>query len=181
VSAIPPDDPGLRLCLALVNTYDLLANPIDRLTVDVAADLASRYAQPDLAVDLRAAGGRTLPDLVRLRGLLYEVFAAPTTEAKATAVDAVLARVAAVARMLPGPRLGAVSAGTDPVRRLAALCADALAQVITAGGADRLGTCVAHPCQCGFVDRTRPGRQRFCCQLCADRVAAAAYRARRTP
>jgi predicted RNA-binding Zn ribbon-like protein len=58
--------------------------------------------------------------------------------------------------------------------------ADALAQVLTEGGADRLRTCVADPCRCVYVDRTRAGRQRYCCELCNDRMASAAYRRRQS-
>lgn len=184
MSPVPPDEPGLLLTLALVNTHDLLAKPVDKLTVELAAQLAARHERADLASELRAVPearrNTVLADLVYVRGLLYQVFAAPTAEAKAAALDTALARVAAVARMVPGPRLGAVTHSADPVHRLGVYCADALAQVMTAGAGDRLGTCAAHPCRCGFIDRTRAARQRFCCQLCNDRMAAAAYRARRS-
>ena len=76
-------------------------------------------------------------------------------------------------------RLAAVAPDGDAVRRLGALCADALARAMAVGGPGRFGTCAGHPCRCGYVDRTRAGRQRFCCQLCNDRTAAAAYRSRR--
>jgi len=58
--------------------------------------------------------------------------------------------------------------------------ADALAQAMAAGGPGRFGTCLADPCRCVYVDRTRSGRQRYCCELCNDRIAAAAYRSRRS-
>jgi len=38
------------------------------------------------------------------------------------------------------------------------LIADALSNVLASGGGDRLGVCVADPCRCGYVDRTRAGR-----------------------
>jgi predicted RNA-binding Zn ribbon-like protein len=44
--------------------------------------------------------------------------------------------------------------GRGPVGRYAVVLADALAQVLTEGGADRLRTCVADPCRCVYVDRT---------------------------
>jgi predicted RNA-binding Zn ribbon-like protein len=73
--------------------------------------------------------------------------------------------------------------GTDPTADLsaevAALVLDALTHAMATGGPDRFGTCVGAPCACVYVDRTRAARQRFCCQLCNDRVAAAAYRSRR--
>jgi len=58
--------------------------------------------------------------------------------------------------------------------------ADALARALAEGGAERLRTCVGDPCRCVYVDRTRAGRQRYCCELCNDRMASAAYRRRRT-
>jgi predicted RNA-binding Zn ribbon-like protein len=72
-----------------------------------------------------------------------------------------------------------VAGDDDPVRSLATLLADALAQAMTAGGPERFGVCAADPCRCAYLDRTRAGRRRFCCQWCTDRVAAAAYRDRR--
>ncbi|MGW5667042.1 CGNR zinc finger domain-containing protein [Micromonospora sp. NPDC003776] len=34
------------------------------------------------------------------------------------------------------------------------------------------------PCRAPYLDRTRAGRQRYCCELCNNRAAAAAYRSR---
>ena len=159
MSSVPPDDPALHLAVAFVNTYDLLEDPPDYLTAERAGRLADRFGQPDLAAPLRHAD---LDALRAVRDRLYGVFAADTDDGKLAALDDVLAHVDA-----------------DPVRRLGALCADALARAMAVGGPGRFGTCAGHPCRCGYVDRTRAGRQRFCCQLCNDRTAAAAYRQRR--
>jgi predicted RNA-binding Zn ribbon-like protein len=43
----------------------------------------------------------------------------------------------------------------------------------------RFGRCAGSPCRCAFVDRSRNRARRYCCTLCADRVAQAQYRARR--
>jgi predicted RNA-binding Zn ribbon-like protein len=99
-----------------------------------------------------------------------------------TAVNELLATEPAAARVIATPeglRLSA-SGGRGPVGRYAVVLADALAQVLTEGGADRLRTCVADPCRCVYVDRTRAGRQRYCCELCNDRMASAAYRRRQS-
>jgi predicted RNA-binding Zn ribbon-like protein len=45
-------------------------------------------------------------------------------------------------------------------------------------GWERFGVCDALPCRCVYIDRSRNRSRRYCCQLCADRVAAAAYRER---
>jgi predicted RNA-binding Zn ribbon-like protein len=55
---------------------------------------------------------------------------------------------------------------------------DALARAIADGSGDRLRTCVGDPCRCVYVDRTKANRQRYCCELCNDRMASAAYRRR---
>jgi len=67
---------------------------------------------------------------------------------------------------------------TDGVARFAIACADALARALAEGGAERLRTCLGDPCRCVYVDRTRANRRRYCCDLCNDRMASAAYRRR---
>jgi predicted RNA-binding Zn ribbon-like protein len=65
---------------------------------------------------------------------------------------------------------------------LAAVAAYATAGLLTAFqelGWVRFGRCAAGPCRCAFVDRSRNRSRRYCCTLCADRVAQAQYRARR--
>ncbi len=176
MSPVPPDEPALHLAIAFVNTYDLLEEPPDYLTPERAEKIADRYGEPALGRALRRAD---LDALRSLRTRLYRVFAADDEAGKVTALDEVLGYVDARARMRPDAQLVAVAPDDDPVRRLGALCADALARAMAVGGPGRLGTCAGHPCRCGYVDRTRAGRQRFCCELCNDRAAAAAYRARK--
>jgi predicted RNA-binding Zn ribbon-like protein len=175
MSPVPPDEPALRLAVAFVNTYDLLAKPPDFLTPELAGKLADRHGESELAAALPNS------DIARLRGLrasLYEVFAGESDAAKVGALNRLLDRLDARARFLPEGRLAVVAGGDDQVDRLGALCADALAGAMAVGGPGRFGTCAGHPCRCGYVDRTRAGRQRFCCDLCNDRTAAAAYRSR---
>jgi predicted RNA-binding Zn ribbon-like protein len=64
------------------------------------------------------------------------------------------------------------------MQRLGVAIADALAHTLEVGGLERLGACAGSPCHCVYIDRTRAGRQRYCCELCNDRMAAAAYRRR---
>jgi predicted RNA-binding Zn ribbon-like protein len=175
MSSVPAPTPALRLALAFVNTYDLLETPPDFLTVERLRALARRHGQPDLARDLAGAG---LDELRELRSRLYRVFA---ERDKVAALRELLAAEPARAALLTDAgrlRLAVVTEDPHPVRRLAALLTDALVQAMVAGGPDRFGTCDGHPCRCAYVDRTRAGRQRFCCELCNDRVAAAAYRSR---
>jgi predicted RNA-binding Zn ribbon-like protein len=58
------------------------------------------------------------------------------------------------------------------------LCATALLDEVRTHGRRRLGTCVAAPCRCAFVDRSRSHTRRYCCDLCADRANQAARRRR---
>jgi predicted RNA-binding Zn ribbon-like protein len=46
-------------------------------------------------------------------------------------------------------------------------------------GWERFGRCAGSPCRCAFVDRSRNRSRRYCCTLCADRVAQANYRERK--
>jgi predicted RNA-binding Zn ribbon-like protein len=176
VSSVPADDPALELVVDFLNTYDDLATPPDRLSIQRVTELLDRHGQP--ALPLRASD---LEPLRRLRERLRPVFAAPALAAKAAAVDDVLraesARATVVVDEDGAVRLRATG-GDGPVGRLAVLLADVLARALTTAGAERLGTCAADPCHCVYLDRTRSGRRRYCCQLCNDRMAAAAYRRR---
>lgn len=65
---------------------------------------------------------------------------------------------------------------------LPAVAAYATAGLLTAFqelGWARFGRCAGSPCRCAFVDRSRNRSRRYCCTLCADRVAQAQYRTRR--
>jgi predicted RNA-binding Zn ribbon-like protein len=186
MSAVPGGDPSLQLGVAFVNTYDLLETPPDALSVPRAAALARQFGFADLADRLAARDdGPSLDRLRSLRGRLYQVFSAGTPEATVDALNTALDRPALRMRAQLNPdgtvRIGAAYAGADadPVGELAALLTDAMAHAMAVGGPERFGTCAADPCRCAYVDRTRAGRQRFCCQLCNDRMAAAAYRTRR--
>ncbi|WP_051365983.1 CGNR zinc finger domain-containing protein [Hamadaea tsunoensis] len=178
MSGVPSPDAGLDLAVALCNTYDLLDDPPDRLRPESLPRLADRLDWPELA----GLAGR-LSEVRRVRTALYAVFADPDPAAKIEALNGLLAEYKAELRLIPAydggaPRLGATG-GEGPVGRLAVACAGALARVVADGGADRVRTCVADPCRCVYVDRTRANRQRYCCELCNDRMASAAYRRRR--
>lgn len=59
-----------------------------------------------------------------------------------------------------------------------AICAEALARVIGAGAASRLGTCDADDCDRVFLDSSKNASRRFCSTTCQNRVKAAAFRRR---
>lgn len=178
MSAVPPLEPALRLAVALLHTHWVLQEPADQLSV-----ARMRAAGRETGLD-EVTGALTEADLPRLRELrdrLYRVFAAPDPAARVTALNDVLAETSGgtaveaapdgTLRLAPLPRPG-------PVGAFAALVTGALARAAVTGGADRFGVCAADPCRAPYLDRTRAGRQRYCCELCNNRAAAAAYRGR---
>jgi predicted RNA-binding Zn ribbon-like protein len=69
--------------------------------------------------------------------------------------------------------------GTPVADRLAAEGAMALADLLRAGGHDRLRSCIAPGCQAVLVDLSRNRSRRYCdTGNCGNRVHVAAYRAR---
>jgi predicted RNA-binding Zn ribbon-like protein len=176
MSRVPVADPLLGFVLDFCNTYDLLEDPPDRLTVPLVDRIAARHGLP--AFGLSAAD---LEPVRTVRNHLYAVFAANSVTEQAEILNTLFAAHAGVPRLLGSAgdewRLGATG-GDGPVARLAVPAADALARAIADGSADRLRTCVGDPCRCVYVDRTKANRQRYCCELCNDRMASAAYRRR---
>jgi predicted RNA-binding Zn ribbon-like protein len=170
--------PELQAAIDLVNTYDELNDPKDGLTsIEVVHRLLRRHDLDELA------GGLTRTHLAavrRLREDLRRVFLAAETASKADVLNDILGAAGAQLRLRndpPGWTMTAHSTrrGQGP---LAAALAAALAGVVASDAGGRLGVCAAHPCRCVFVDATRAHRQRYCCELCNDRVASAAYRRR---
>ena len=170
MSRVVETDPLLGFVVDFCNTHDVLNDPADRLAIPLVHRIADHHG---VAVRFRAA------DVERVRGVrdaLLKVFAAPV-EGKGAAINEILAEHGARAELDGNLRLTAVG-GADGVARFAIACADALARALADGGADRLRTCSGDPCRCVYIDRTRANRRRYCCELCNDRMASAAYRAR---
>jgi predicted RNA-binding Zn ribbon-like protein len=173
----------LDVVVALLNTYDAYDAAPERLhgveslkrlfTILGWTDVAtSRLTQRDVVAvkELRE----------QIRGIFMQV-ADGDAGAAATACNALLARVRPVLALHPAEdkaALGVADGGSDAVGRLEDRASLAVAVGLASPGI-RLGLCDAHPCRCAYVDRSRAGTRRFCCELCADRFAAAAYRRRR--
>jgi predicted RNA-binding Zn ribbon-like protein len=170
----------LDIAVELVNTHWVLATPPDRLTaVDAFQEILRDLGHPELARQLRP---NDLGRLRRLRERLWPVFAASSTAEAAALLNPMLREAGAVPQLVEDPggawdlRMGADRRGIEAVEaRLPA----ALSLHLAGNGTRRLGVCHAAPCQCVYVDRTRPGTRRFCCDQCNDRAAAVAYRSRR--
>jgi predicted RNA-binding Zn ribbon-like protein len=176
----PADD--MDLAILLVNSYDELADPPDRLaTIDWYAAVLRAVGHPEHAI---ALGPGDLGLLRALRGGLHAAFTAATPQAAALALNPLLLTAAAVPVLVPGPdgcaRLS-VAPGATGLPALAARLPAALAAHIARYGLTRMGSCAANPCACVYVDRTRAGNRCYCCDLCNDRAAAAAYRNRHSP
>lgn len=62
---------------------------------------------------------------------------------------------------------------------IAASTTVAAANHLTIHGMHRLGRCALAECDRAFVDRSRPGRQRYCTHACANRDAVRRHRAAR--
>lgn len=170
----------LDLAVELVNTVYALDDPPDGLTsTGVYRDILAGAGQGQLAGELE---DRDLGRLRALRERLRAVFHAQTAEQAAGLVNALLREAAAVPQLAAGPD-GNLRLAWGPGRHgydaLAARLPGALASQIAAHGISRLGICAGAPCTCVFVDRSRPGTRKYCCDQCNDRVAAAAYYHRR--
>ncbi len=166
----------LDLAIELVNTVWVLVSPPDRLT-DIAFYRATliRAGEAQLADDLAPS------DLGRLRSLrerLRAVFHAATAQDAAALVNALLREADAVPQLVSnadGVMTLTWGAGRRGYDALAARLPGALATHIARYRMRRLGVCAADPCDCVFVDRTKPGIRKYCCDQCNDRAAAAVY------
>jgi predicted RNA-binding Zn ribbon-like protein len=170
------------LAVALVNTWDLVAEPPELLADDATVHrflLRHGYGE-----DAAALGPEPAERLRALRDRLRAVFHAPTPAAAAELLNGLLADTGAVPRLVPAGEVWVLDAGpAEPgLGRVAARAATGLAGFVAERGFGRIGTCAAAPCDCAYLDRTRAGTRRYCCSFCADRAAATAYRRRkRTP
>jgi predicted RNA-binding Zn ribbon-like protein len=119
-----------------------------------------------------------------LRSRLRAVFAAETETEAAGLLNELLAESAAVPYLSDHGGVGWHLHMSRPDASwsdsLAAQTATALAQLIGAGGFNRMRTCAAEDCKQVFIEQSRNHSQRFCGQTCATRTRVTAYRARRT-
>lgn len=171
----------LELAVELINTVYELADPPDRLTdVGFYQRGLVRLGAAELAEQLTP---QDLQPLRVLRDRLRAVFVSRSTEEAKPLLNALLKEANAVPQLqLEGGGRLALDWGDGRYgySALAARLPGALATFIAAhNGVQRLGVCAAAPCECVFVDRTRPGNRRYCCEQCNDRAASAAYRGRR--
>jgi predicted RNA-binding Zn ribbon-like protein len=177
------DTDAVGLAVGLVNTWDVLADPVD-LIRDVPQ--IARWMRAHVELDLEEAAQRLKPaDLDRLRDVrarLRQAFEA-ADEAEAVGVlNGLVRETGAVPELRHRGRTWDFAYVPPSARAsdvIAAVGAVGLLDAIRAGGWERFGICAGTPCRCVYVDRSRNKSRAYCCQLCADRVNQAAYRRRK--
>ncbi len=173
-------EPGrfVQLAVDLANTLrdggDLLVSPFDlhQFLVEAGEPEPFEVSQDDVF------------DIVELRTKLRAVFAARTEDDAAVLLNALLAESATAPYLAPHPQVGwhlhVAKPDASWAEWLAALTATGLAELIGAGGFDRIRMCAASDCLRVFIDESRNHSQRYCTRTCATRTRVTAYRARQT-
>ena len=154
--ATPASD--VELALLLVNSFDLLEEPPDRL-VDLAwlTRAFTRVGHGDVAAELLGLGPA---GAAQLRDSLRKVFESDDPAEVAALLNPLLEGARAVPLLVVEPDGLAQRVGVG-LRGLAALEARlpaALAAYVADHGTSRLGVCLSDPCRCVFIDRTRAAR-----------------------
>jgi predicted RNA-binding Zn ribbon-like protein len=176
---LPDEKDAIGLAVGLVNTWDVLHEPPERLDDVERLRLILRWFELPDAADRAAEAD--LASVRRVRDRLRRAFEA-STEADAVQELNALARSGRAVPQLERANGGwtfRYGAGGALAADLAARTSVALLGVIERDGWDRFGVCAAAPCCCVYVDRSRNRSRRYCCELCADRATQAAARRRR--
>lgn len=177
-------DAGVIVAVDLVNE---LTSTGDRAEPTAAGDELGALARI-LAFDapsLAALGADDVPGFIALAQRLREIFddlRDDDVDAAADRLNALLAHSPAQPHLAKEEgrwRLHHHPVHAQLVAMYTAICAEALARVISAGDAGRLGTCQAPECGRVFVDLSKNGSRRFCTTTCQNRVKVTAFRRRR--
>jgi predicted RNA-binding Zn ribbon-like protein len=171
-----PSD-AVALAVDLVNTWDELEKQPELLR-DVAA-LQGFLERRGYQDEAQRVTGRDVVAAHNLRGRLRVAFEVEGEETAVECLNAILSGSDAkpqVERAGDRWRVRWVGSAVDVLASTAAM---SLLEAIRDDGWERFGICAGAPCCCVFVDRSRNLSRRFCSNLCADRVAQAAYRLRR--
>jgi predicted RNA-binding Zn ribbon-like protein len=123
-----------------------------------------------------------LDELRAVRPVLRRLLTADR-ETAASMINEMLAQARAVPRLLRHDgidwHIHAVSADEPLVRRVVVETAMAMADLVRGDEMSRLSICADDSCDGVVLDLTRNRSRRFCSTACANRVAVAAYRARK--
>jgi predicted RNA-binding Zn ribbon-like protein len=171
---------GLAVAVDLVNTWDELEAEPD--LIEGLADVRYWLDWHGLGTAAKQLRSADVDRVRELRTRFDRVFDARTAAEAARLLNELsleygtppqLERTRAVWRLRSWP---------DEREGLPAVAAYATAGLLDAFrglGWQRFGRCAGAPCRCAFVDRSRNRTRRYCCELCADRVAQANYRERK--
>jgi predicted RNA-binding Zn ribbon-like protein len=171
---------GLAVAVDLVNTWDELHPEPD--LIEGLVDVRTWLEWHGLKTAAAQLGENDVDAVRALRARLDQVFDA-RREDEAAALLNELARDYSTPPQLEhsddGWRVRTWPEEHEGLPAVAAYAAAGLQDAFRKLGWKRFGRCAGTPCRCAFVDRSRNRTRRYCCSLCADRVAQAQYRARR--
>lgn len=178
-------DVALRTAAALVNTSAGALPDPDEDTLTTPADLHEFYVEWGWTG--RHDGDAVELDEVRaLRPRLRAVWLAAEDEEEAVVaeVNTLLRSGRALPQLVEHGDYGWHIHATDPeaslAQRMQVEAAMAFVDVIRAGELSRLRICAAEDCDDVLVDLSRNRSKRYCEGGCGNRLAAAAYRSRRS-
>jgi predicted RNA-binding Zn ribbon-like protein len=171
---------GLAMAIDLINTWDELEPDPD--LIEGLDDVRTWLEWHGLSTAAKRVEEADVERVRALRARFDRVFDAGGEEEAASRLND-LARKYGTPPVLERSEGGwRLRSWPDESEGLPAVGAYATAGLLAAFqelGWARFGRCAAGPCRCAFVDRSRNRSRRYCCTLCADRVAQAQYRARR--
>ena len=171
---------GAELAVTLINSWDEYDRDHEHLG---DADVLRRWLRGNGFP--RAAEAISDVDVERARALRSRLTAAFDAATQAEAVETLNALVAdsgtppRLERSAQSWRFRSWPDESEGLAFVAPYAALGLLEVIRDDGWERFGRCAGSPCRCVYIDRSRNRSRRFCCELCADRVAQADYRRRR--
>ena len=167
---------GVALAVDLLNSWDELDDPPELLSERWLRRYLEFHGVPAIA------GEGDVETARKLRERLRRGFDGATEEEAVEELNAILrdyGRPPQLERAGSGWRFRYGPRERGGVEAVAAPAALGLLEAIREHGLSRFGRCVAAPCRCVFVDRSRNRSRRYCCELCADRANQAAARRRR--
>jgi predicted RNA-binding Zn ribbon-like protein len=169
---------GVAIGVDLVNSWDELHSEPELLSERWLRRWLAWHRMYDAAEHVSE---QDLPRARDLRERLARAFDATGEEEAVAALNELAAEVGSP------PRLERENGGwglrawpqAESLDAAAARAALGMLEAIRDLGWKRFGRCAGEPCHCAFVDRSRNRSRRYCCELCADRVAQANYRRRK--
>jgi predicted RNA-binding Zn ribbon-like protein len=171
---------GAALAVDLVNTFDAFPEPTD--LIEGPEDVRYLLEWHGLSEAALAVGEGDVDRLRRLRGRFDRVFDAASEDEAAQLLNELVREHGTppqLERVTDGWRLRSWPDDRHGLEAAAAFAAVGLLEAMRDLGWARFGRCAGSPCRCAYVDRSRNRSRRYCCELCANRVAQASSRSRR--